>query len=183
MKRILHRPDWPRVAERWKDYAKLAYPVDRQFAEQYLTRSHRQQFFDQGYCVIADVIHPELLVNARKLALFWAGRYPEDRSDMSSEYAGCKLKFSGGNFHFLRFWFNAPLLICLFVVFMCLLTTVFATDCDFLALFYETVIVQMVEILIGEGVCTAPQICEVVLSYPSLLDPAPTLDGTGYVYG
>lgn len=106
LKRILHRPDWPRVAERWKDYAKLAYPVNRQFAEQYLTHHHRHQFFEQGYCVIQDVIHPELLNNARKLAMFWAGRYPEDRTDLSSEHAGCKLSFNGStsslkNFHFL----------------------------------------------------------------------------------
>jgi hypothetical protein len=96
LRRILHRPDWPKVAERWKDYAKLSYPVNRQFAEQYLTIHHRQQFFEQGYCVIQDVIHPELLNNARKLALFWAGRYPEDRTDLSSERAGCKLAFTGG---------------------------------------------------------------------------------------
>jgi hypothetical protein len=98
LRRILHRPDWPKVAERWKDYAKLSYPVNRQFAEQYLTIHHRQQFFEQGYCVIQDVIHPELLNNARKLALFWAGRYPEDRTDLSSERAGCKLAFTGGKF-------------------------------------------------------------------------------------
>jgi hypothetical protein len=58
---------------------------------------------------------------------------------------------------------------------------VFATDCDFLALFYETVIVQVVELLIGEGNCTAPQLSEVILSYPSLLEPAANLDGTGWV--
>jgi hypothetical protein len=152
LRRILHRPDWPRVAERWKDYAKLSYPVNRQFAEQYLSVQHRQQFFEQGYCIIQDVIHPELLNNARKLAIFWAGRYPEDRTDLSSERAGCKLAFNG----------------------------VFSIDCDFLALFYETVIVQVVEILIGEGNCTAPQLCEVVLSYPSLLEPSPNQDGTGW---
>jgi hypothetical protein len=78
LSKILHRPDWPYLASRFRDYPKdgwndLAFsqPTVDHFAPFHSVK----QFFEQGWTTVSNAVTPEAIGNAKKIMNFWNFKY------------------------------------------------------------------------------------------------------------
>lgn len=148
---LLHRPDWPTAALRWKDYATLhSQYLSREFLIEDDISVNFQEFFEKGYTVCPGAISDRgVTTSALKAVNYWLGQYPnhpaitpEGTIDLSGEI--------------LR-------------------------DQSLLALIYETPLIQTMKGFFKENIVIKPCLeCQVSLRFPDYcasLDGSPGFGG------
>jgi len=76
LRQLMYRPDWPKAALEWKDYASLHsdYLMRDYFSND--VQINFQEFFDKGYTVCPSVLTASLVSGALKMVNYWLGQYP-----------------------------------------------------------------------------------------------------------
>jgi hypothetical protein len=137
LRRLLYRPDWPKAALQWKDYATLHSDyITQECSSEDILCINFQEFYDKGYTVCQGALkHGSVISAALKMINYWLGQYPnhptinpQGNIDLSGEIL---------------------------------------TDQSLLALLYETQLLHSLKGFFKEGFAIKPCLeCEVSLKYP-----------------
>jgi hypothetical protein len=157
---ILHRPDWPIVARRFRQYASEAIPPlmveNIRFLAQF---SIFQQFFQAGYSIVRQAVSSSLLQAANKVIQYWMHRYfqqsPPSFSSSSSNSSRSAANTSQNQNGLLKSRYNAVY----FIGDIC-------QDIDILALYYESGLPQITQYLLGSNDVLHPKHAQIRSTFP-----------------
>ncbi len=165
---LIDRPDWPLLANRFVDYTAKPLPVlCKADVDAVLCYSELKAYFEEGFLVARSVVPSELTTAALKLTNYWLSKhmFGPVAAASNSNGTGSNTGSSGEVIH--RGPGNTIEL-----------SGAVAGDCDILALFYASPVVQIVQRLLGPGDVAHPLTARVVTTFPmlELVDP-PALFG------
>lgn len=148
--KLLHRPDWLLVARRFRDYSHEPVPsLQLESIQSYLSpRSIWQQFFESGYTVLTNVVPTSLLNAAQRMINSWI--YQHQTASSSSNAAVSNAGLVKGRFSSLE------------------LQGAVCQDVDIMALYYESCLPQLTQLLLGANDVVHPSIAQIILHYPTL---------------
>lgn len=153
--KLLHRPDWVLVSNRYKDYSKSSPQLD-DIALETFQPIVGKQFFEDGYTVLSRACSPAVLQEANKIVNFWINKYMTNNSLVSIN--GLKK--------------------CKFGTVELLGDIMF--DMDIMALYYESIVPHVLQRFMGKDDVDHPSFAaSIVVTYP-MLDPtaeSPALSG------
>ena len=75
IRRVLHRPDWPSASSRYHTIKQeFSATINAADIEQHFPHMAQQNFFEQGYYILRNVVSHDLVSRALTLTHFWVGR-------------------------------------------------------------------------------------------------------------
>ena len=181
---ILHRPDWPVVANRYQEFLNLmnamatpgasaAVVVGNSGASDLLDLGNDnnasleneavafRQYFAQGYAILPHVVPKHLVDAAVKMVNFWLFKYATTPfgAPVGANPVAAPQGISKGIHYTMDFHGDIT------------------KDIDILSLYYRTALPQLVEKLIGQGDVMHPKHAQIVSIYPciELLTTSPAL--------
>lgn len=140
---ILHRPDWPIVANRYEDFSSISLDVDHQLVDIVVSDSQFRTFFRQGYTVLPSLVPVELVREALKMVNYWQFKYagsPMGSANGMKREVNCAMHLVGDVTH----------------------------DLDLLALYYKSPLPHILQKMLGEGEVEHPKSCQVNTLYPCI---------------
>jgi hypothetical protein len=74
LRSLIHRPDWPTLANRVRDWRGKHKPVyNNDLARSCMTEQKLKQFFQDGYTILPGVCSRKITDRVKKLAIYWLG--------------------------------------------------------------------------------------------------------------
>jgi hypothetical protein len=178
LSQILHRPDWPIVARRFRHYATESVPAlmvenIRSFQSPAQFPIF-QQFFQAGYSIVRQEVSPAILQAANKVIQFWTHRYLQQPSpSFSSSFASSSsANVSQNQNGLLKTRYGG--VYCVGDI---------CQDVDILALYFESRLPQVTQYLLGSNDVLHPKHAQIRSSFP-LLDftvESPALYGDQWI--
>lgn len=145
--RILHRYDWPYSASRIEKIPLCLPAYNDATANAAMPPSLQASFFENGFCVLPNIVSQEAVSRALRIATYWAG--------IKAEQATRTLEASGANVVELK--------------------GAISQDPDIIALFSTSALPHVIQMLIGVDEVSFPHSAVVSFVYPSLFMEEETL--------
>jgi hypothetical protein len=126
------------VASRFADYAKLPHPaLNASLADHAASFSDKKGFFESGFLLLRGAVSSEQILRALRISNHWMSKHVATDSKTQSE----NIRRVGRN--------------------RLELTGALQTDCDLLALYYDSPVCHVVQQLLGEGDVASPAVVKV----------------------
>lgn len=160
LSKILHRPDWPFIAHRFKDYQKERINFDQQYVDRSISFLELKSFFDNGYVEIPGKLLDENVKEALKLCNYWLFKYSNQTPSFYNAIRAGKnytLELSGD----------------------------ITQDFDILSLYYLSPIPHILECLMGINEVAHPTTAKIIMTFPcmDLTDSSALLGNKWYIEG